>query len=85
VPGWFTKTQLLMLAVLSDGQPHRREELHAILPDDLGPMKNIRPHISKIRKLIRPQGLDVACVWYKRNFCYQQVRLLNAGPCRCRA
>lgn len=76
--GWFTPTELRLLLVLSDGKPHTRTELHAVLPDELGPYQNVQRHVSNIRKILRVQGQDIVCVWHKRTLCYQQIRLLSA-------
>lgn len=72
----FTPTQRAILQVLSDGLPHRREELHACLPDELGPQRNIRAHITAIRKILRPRGEDVVCEYGRFGFGYRHVRLL---------
>lgn len=68
-----TPTQQRMLALLSDGRPHARQELHALLCDDLGRLSNIQPHLSHIRKAIRPKGHAIVCeiveqrqVYYRR-------------------
>ena len=66
-----------MLAVLADGQPHTRDELHACLPDELGPGSNIRPHLSAIRKRLRLIGEDVICEWKDRKYLYRHIRLLT--------
>lgn len=81
--GWFTKTQLKILLILSDGKPHTRQEIHAALPDELGALTNIKRHISDIRKVLRKQGQDIICTWHQRTFCYVQVRTLVAS-CDCR-
>jgi hypothetical protein len=55
----FTPTQRRMLAVLSDGMAHSREELHACLMDELGPVENIHFHISLMRTKLRRAGMDI--------------------------
>lgn len=55
-----TPTQRAILKVLSDGQLHRREELHACLVDELGPLSNVQPHISRLRKHLH--GQVICCV-----------------------
>jgi len=74
-----TPTQGTMLRVLSDGFPHTREELHRCLPDELGPLSNIRAHLTSIRKRIRPLGQDVICELVNRRICYRHVRLLASA------
>ena len=72
-----TPTQRAMLDVLADGLPHTREELHACLPDELGVIGNIRPHITAIRKVLRPRGQDIICETAYRRTRYRHVRMLN--------
>ena len=71
--GW-TPTQRRMLEVLSDGLPHTKEELHACC----GPscVKNVRMHLSILRKKLRHKGQDIVCRFDKRVIKYQHVRLL---------
>ena len=80
----FTPTQLRILQVLADGLPHRKEELHACLPDELGPLSNIKKHLAGIRQAIRPSGHDIVCVYFHRRTHYQRVRLLAAAAARYR-
>ena len=75
----FTLTQQAMLDVLADGLPHTREELHACLPDELGPLGNIRRHLVAIRKVLRPKGHDIVCERVRRRSHYRHVRLLGSG------
>lgn len=75
----WTPTERCMLAVLADGYPHTREELHACLYDDRGALSNIRVHISAIRKKLRPRGEDVACELLAGKVYYRHVRLLKSA------
>ena len=80
----FTPTQVRILAVLSDGLPHRREELRDVLPDELGSLDNVRPHLTAIRRVLRPRGEDIVCEFSqapgtKRCWCYRHVRLLASA------
>jgi hypothetical protein len=75
----FTVTEGKLLAVLADGLPHRREELRACLPDELGENSNFQRHISNIRKKIRPGGYDILCEFYQKTFCYRHIRLLPSA------
>jgi len=77
----YTPTQAAMIKVLSDGQRHRREELHACLPDELGGLINVHNHLSKLRKKLRPKGEDIVCELYERRIHYRHVRIL-ASPYR---
>ena len=75
----FTPVQQRMLAVLADGLPHTREEIHACLWDERGAMSNIRFHISMIRKVLRPKGQDILIEYIKKKLHYRQVRLLASA------
>ena len=75
----FTPTERAMLAVLSDGLPHRRQELIACLPDELGLAVNMQMHVSRARKKLRPVGQDIVCEIVNRQFCYRHVRLLASA------
>ncbi len=75
----FTKTQTAILAVLSDGQPHTREELHKCLPDDMTEMAAVRVHVCNIRKLLRPKGEDIICELKNSKIHYRHVRILSHG------
>lgn len=67
----FTATETRIMRVLADGQPHRKEEIHACLPDELGALNNVQMHISNIRKKLRPVGQGIHCdrvdtiSWYR--------------------
>ena len=63
MPDW-TPTQARMLKVLSDGMPHRYEELRACLDDELA--RNVKTHIGHIRKKLRPIGQDIVCEYRGR-------------------
>ena len=75
----FTPTQRAMLEVLKDGRPHTKAELHACLPDELGRLNSIAPHLSAIRKVLRPRGQDVLCEYRDRARFYRWVRLLGSN------
>jgi len=65
-----------MLEILSDGLPHTKKELHAVCgPSNL---ENVEVHITIIRKLLSPFGMDVICEYAKRKTWYRQVRRLNS-------
>lgn len=75
----FTKTQNAILAVLSDGQPHTREELHRCLPDDMTEMSAVRVHVCNIRKVLRLKGQDIVCELKNGRIHYRHVRILSQG------
>lgn len=52
----FTSTQLRILDVLRDGEPHHKREIHACLPDDLASINAVHFHVSTIRGKIRDAG-----------------------------
>ncbi len=74
----FTRTEAAMLKVLEDGELHTREELHACLSDNLGSIGNIRPHLTSIRKKLKPTGRDIVCVVRNRKHFYLLYRPLSA-------
>lgn len=78
----FTPTEAAMLQILSDGKPHRREELHSCCgPSSIGV---VGVTVCSIRKKLRGRGEDVVCVnrGDRNGFAYQHVRLLVSpyGP-----
>lgn len=73
----WTPTQKKLLAVLADGLPHSREELHACLWDEAGPLSNIQVHLSTIRKQLRLKGQDIVCEICHRAIHYRHVKLIS--------
>ena len=73
----FTPTEQRMIDVLADGKPHRREELHACLGDELQPLTAIQMHICKMRKKL--VGHDILCVARNRSYYYQHVRIISTA------
>jgi hypothetical protein len=65
--------------MLSDGLPHRIEELHTCLYDDLGATINLLMHFTRMRKRLRPQGRDIACITINKSSTYQLVRTLASA------
>lgn len=76
---WLCRVQLQILVLLSDGKPHSREEIHRCLSDDLGPLRNVRYHISRIRKFL-PVDRHIVCEIFNRTVHYRHVRLLGGVP-----
>ncbi len=76
-PHEFTPVETKMLAVLSDGMPHGKEELHECLWDREGTVDNIRMHISNMRKKLERHGHTIVCVTLWRKAFYRHVRLLR--------
>ena len=74
-----TPTQRRMLALLADGKPHCRQALHALLWDEHGRLSNIQPHLSHLRKFLRPHRQEIICEIVHRRICYRWVRLLEVN------
>lgn len=74
-----TPTQRRMLKVLADGLPHSREELHACLDDELGPVSNIKAHLTYLRRKLRPRGEDIFCVRTFGGMHYRYVRIISSS------
>ena len=72
-------TQKRILRLLQDGKPHKRDELLACLDDKLAGYRNLQPHLVGIKKVLRPTGEDILCVYLQSTFWYQHVKLLS-GP-----
>lgn len=71
-------TQRRIAELLADGRPHTRAELHALLPRDGGPLSNVQPHLTALRKRLRPLGEEVVCEIVSRRICYRRVRLISS-------
>lgn len=74
----FSPTQARLFAVLADGLPHSPEELCAVI-DSEATMANLKPHLSVMRRSLRPDGDDVLPVYYNRKLHYQYVGLKITG------
>lgn len=75
----FRPTEAKIMALLSDGLPHTRQEVHACLPDELSSITAIKAHLTAIRKHLRPIGQDILCVWVTRKRMYRLVRLVASA------
>lgn len=76
----YTPTQKIILKVLSDGQPHHKEELRSSMPDELCSIESLRVHITMLRKKLRPQKQDIICEIKNRRIFYRHVKLLFPSP-----
>ncbi len=56
VPVDYVSVHDRMLAVLSDGERHARDELYACLQDDLSSLATLRVQVSHLRKKLKEQG-----------------------------
>lgn len=71
----FTPTERRILNVLADGLPHRREELHACLPDELGAVANVYMHVTNLRRKLAKRGEAILCEFYLGSYYYRHVLL----------
>jgi hypothetical protein len=74
----FTPTQQRMLQLLMDGLPHSPAELHGCLYDEMSAVRTVKYHLSTMRKILRPAGLDVLTQVVKFRVHYRLVRLLSS-------
>lgn len=71
-----TPTQQKIYDLLADGNLHSREEVQRCLWDELSPLSAIPKHISMLREILNPGGLDIS--YSGRNGGgYRMVRMLN--------
>ena len=73
-----TPTHKKMLALLSDGLPHSKQELYCCLWDDQSAINTIAYHISTLRKK-PPPGQAIVCEFTKRAMHYRLVELVGAA------
>lgn len=73
----FTPIQRMILAVLADGEAHRRQEVIDALPEpEYRTSKCLRVHMHYLRKRLEPRGETIVCV-YRGGLYYRHVRLLR--------
>ena len=70
----YTPTHKRMLALLRDGQPHSREEMHACLWDELSKMSAVKHQVCMLRALLKPRR-DIIVQYYKRSLYYRLIRV----------
>lgn len=70
-----TPTQARILKCLSDGKYHTKQELMALLTDELAGSTALPFHISEIRKLL-PRSQDIVCVARQNTHMYRHIRTL---------
>ena len=75
----YTPTERRILAVLADGQPHGKAELHKCLEDDLSKPESVRTHIHRLRPKLRRFGQDILGEYRNRACFYRQIRLLASA------
>ena len=72
----YTPTQQRILDLLSDGQPHPREELLECIDDELSNPHNLPNHLCLLRKRL-PADHDIICQLLRNKIHYRHVRLLT--------
>jgi hypothetical protein len=75
----FTPTEARIFEILSDGLPHRREDLHKCLPDELSALSALRPHLTRMRDKLQPKGFDILCVLLHKQIHYQLVHTVYSA------
>jgi DNA-binding CsgD family transcriptional regulator len=78
-----TPTQRKILSLLADGGAHAARELARLLPDDLGAVANVKPHLSRLRKTLRAKGEDIRCEIQGGAVRYRHVRADGSDNPRC--
>lgn len=74
----FTKTEQAILQLLSDGGPHKRDDIKALLPDELAELSQVYWHVSNLRKKLESRGETIVCERANRCTHYRHVRLLKS-------
>ena len=67
-----------MMELLEDGNPHTRNELHALCAPG-SERETVQVHLSNIRKKIQRDGYTIACVFHQQKICYQLFRTLRSA------
>jgi hypothetical protein len=73
-----TATQRRVLALLSDGMPHTKEQIRACLHDDMGSLDNVKVFIYYLRRIL-PPGQAIICENTGKGTRYRHVRLLTSA------
>lgn len=78
----WTPTQAAIVKLLSDGLPHTRDEIYALLPDVWNDLTVVKNHITRIRSRL-PLTQTIVCELLNRRIAYRHVRLLcgTRKPC----
>lgn len=72
----FTPTEERILAVLSDGFPHHRDQLKDCL-DELASFADLANHLCRLRAKLKLRGRSVICELRGKAIMYRQVILIN--------
>lgn len=73
----FTDIQQKIYDVLLDDEPHKRMELVLSFTDAASNPKCLDPHLTRMRKLLRPIGQDIICQFHKRSNYFRLIRLVG--------
>lgn len=75
----FTPTQRLIMNVLSDCLPHKKEEICMRVWGEFEPttVSSLHGHFDDIRKIIRRRGLDIICQFYQKQMQYRLIQLVS--------
>lgn len=73
-PRELTPTQRKLLRVLHDRRAHSAHELFRCLPDDLGAVSNVQPHLSRLRRVLRDRGQEIRCEQVNGRVTYRLIR-----------
>lgn len=76
-----TPIQSRLYSILSDGLPHTRSELRAVI-DSQTDYHTLNQHLTELRKAISRRGLAVWCVLHRRTLCYRLARPVSMD-CAC--
>lgn len=79
-----SKTENKIYSILSDGRVHKFDELCACLTNgdtakEINKRDAVNSHLARMRKRLRPRGLDILCVVRNRQFQYQMIKPLYSS------
>ena len=77
-PETLTETQRRIFALLADGRPHTKREIHGMLNDELAELRNVNTQVSLIRAKIRPRGLDILVQYVKKSIHFRMVQTFGS-------
>jgi DNA-binding response OmpR family regulator len=75
----WSKTEQKIYDTLCDGRVHKFEELYEHLTNGDCSRDAVSAHVGRMRKKLRPRGLDIVCVFRNRKTQYQMIRPLYSS------
>jgi hypothetical protein len=72
----FTPTEQAALDLLSDGNPHHRDQFLPLIPHGQGDHTNVKTLIQLLRTKLRRKGHDIVLITLNRQKHYRHVILL---------